>query len=308
MLESADVFAMPAIERLHSTRTTKIHDLLDPDRGQSAAPTGPAEAGLRYAVAHHMLEGAEHSGRAGNADAFAWYCNSAHDVVANLSTASAVGPRVAVAADVTDMQRSPISATPFLLLAPDTTPAQGDLRQLIQTAFTLGSQAGFKQLLSGHAAVVYLLRAKPLGATLDSWTISRLPGTIFVDHVGEPAILARDLIHEAGHNWLNDALAALEIKIDEEASFFSPWKDTHRPAFGFIHACWAFPLTMIYTAAALHHVTGAVRDYLGAYLRQQAALLAATAGDHERALDLLPDGELRGALRTVYQTAAALRP
>ena len=38
----------------------------------------------------------------------------------------------------------------------------------------------------------------------DSWTISRLSGIVFTDHIADPLILARDLIHEAGHVWLKD--------------------------------------------------------------------------------------------------------
>jgi HEXXH motif-containing protein len=167
--------------------------------------------------------------------------------------------------------------------------------------------AHFGTLLVGHAAIVCLLRCKKLGATLDSWTISRLPGTIFTDHTGEAAILARDLIHEAGHNWLNDALAALEIKLDPEKSFFSPWKHTNRPAFGFLHACWAFPLTMIFAASVLDRLTERVREYLSVYLRQQVEALASTAEDHARALALIPDTDLRDRLQTVYRAALALR-
>jgi HEXXH motif-containing protein len=305
MLE-ADVFAMPAIEHFQNTRTARIHDLLRKDRTQSPPTPGAAERGLRYAIAHHMLEGAEASARSGDTETFDWYRRSDTDAL-NLSTVSVVGRRVVVVADINTMQRSSISETPYLMLGPHTTSAPRQLLDLTINAIRLASNGGFSRLVGGHAAVVCLLRAKQLGTTLDSWTISRLPSTVFVDHVSDPAILARDLIHEAAHNWLNDALSALEIKIDEDTSFFSPWKGTHRPAFGFIHACWAFPLTMIYTAAALDQVTGPVHDYLGAYLGKQAKLLAATPIDHNRALDLIPDLALRDTLRTVYEAAGAIR-
>ena len=122
---------------------------------------------------------------------------------------------------------------------------QPDLLDLSAQAFTVGAEAGFAELLAGHAVVVCLLRGKSLGDPLHSWTITRLPGTIFCDYTSHPAVLARDLIHEAGHNWLNDALTATQNVISEETKFFSPWKQAMRPAYGFIHACWAFPLTML---------------------------------------------------------------
>ncbi|MFJ8982748.1 hypothetical protein [Streptomyces sp. NPDC102282] len=105
--------------------------------------------------------------------------------------------------------------------------APPDLQKLTAAAYTTGSEAGFAEPLANYAVVTCLLRYKPLGDTLVSWTITHLPGTVFSDYTNEPAVFARDLIHEAGHNWLY------------------PWRKTKRPAFGFLHACWSFedPLT-----------------------------------------------------------------
>jgi HEXXH motif-containing protein len=304
MFEPPDAFGMSVISEWQSHRTAKIHGLLSPDVVRDPSSAVP----LDYAVAHHMLEGAEAAARGSDSDAFTWYRANAVNVTAKLSTQTAAGPAVVVAADMNGLTKSPISETPYLLLGPDTTQPSTELLTLARQAFACGEQTGFGPLLRGHAAVVTLLREKPLGATLDSWTMTRLPGTIFADHVGDATILARDLIHEAGHNWLNDALSALEIKIDSDVAFHSPWKDTHRPAFGFIHACWAFPLTMIYASAMLPQLTGAVRDYLSAWLREQTALLGATAPDHENALSVLPNVDLCDRLRLVYRTASAIQP
>lgn len=306
MLEYADMFTLSAIDQLHANRTVKIHGLLQPGSAPELRSDGPPDAGLHYAVAHHLLDGAEMAARSGDTDALTWYRTSASAVTTKLSTPTVVGPRIVIHADMEDLQRSSISETPFVLLGPDSTSAVNDPLALSEAAFQLGADMGFAALLRGHAAIVCLLRAKQLGATLDSWTISRLPGTVFTDHVGETAILARDLIHEAGHNWLNDALSAEGIKVSEDVTFFSPWKDTQRPAFGFIHACWSFPLTMIYAESVLQGSTGAVRDYLSAYLRQQCEMLAGTADDHDRALRLLPNPELREKLRHVHQAASAI--
>jgi len=154
--------------------------------------------------------------------------------------------------------------------------------------------------------VVCLLRHGKLGDTLNSWSISRLPGTVFCDHVGDPVVLARDLIHEGGHNWLNDALAATGSSISDSEQFFSPWKRTMRPAFGFLHACWAFPLTMIFAARAAGQAVGDVRRFLASYLGQQRGLLADTADSHCRALCLVADPGIRQRLAAVYRAASAL--
>jgi HEXXH motif-containing protein len=301
-----EIFTMSAIDRLHIDRTEQIHRLLIPVNSVDIASSRTGDAGLRYAVAHHLLEGAEAAGRAADSQAFAWYRDAASGWIADMHTPTPVGPRIVVAPDIDSLRRSPIAETPYLVLGPKTRRADDRLVSLGVAAFTLADESGFGSLLSGHGAIVCLLRPKSLGATLDSWTISRLPGTVFTDEIGEATVLARDLIHEAGHNWLNDALAALRIKIDGETTFFSPWKGIDRPAFGFIHACWAFPLTMIYTVSVLNQAGGAVREYLHAYLEQQARLVARTARDHELALRLVPDVDLRDRLRTVYRAALAL--
>lgn len=127
-----------------------------------------------------------------------------------------------------------------------------------------------------------------------------------MEHVDDPVVLARDLIHEAGHNWLNDALAATGCKISDAAHFHSPWKQTMRPAFGFLHACWAFPLTMLFTAHALNSTAGDLHRFLTAYLDQQRSLLADTAPDHARALELISDDGLRDRLAAAHRQALAL--
>lgn len=306
MDELAAVFVLASIQRLHQSRARQIHTLLQPDAPQPADAQGGAEAGLVYAVAHHLLEGAEAAAQAGAQDTFTWYCHASAADLAAVRTPTAVGPRVILAPDLASMPRSKISETPYFLLCPETTTAPQELRGLAATAFSAAADAGFGALLAGHAAIVCLLLRKQLGATLDSWTITRLPGTIFADHVGEPVVLARDLIHEAGHNWLNDALAACGIKISDEVRFFSPWKHTIRPAFGFLHACWAFPLTMIYTARILDQISGPVGAFLAAYLDQQRDLLAATDDDHAHALALIRDDEVRHRLRHVHRAARDL--
>lgn len=302
----SEIFDLPAIDRLHAARAQRIRDLLveAPMTDEASPPTGVM--GLRYAISHHILEGAEAAGRAADRRAFTWYQGAASNWAADLYTATVVGPRIILAPGIEALRHSAISETPYFVLDPATRPADEYPTDLTLDAFAAAHEADFGNLLAGHAAVVCLLRGKPLGATLDSWTISRLPGTVFTDHVADPLVLARDLIHEAGHNWLNDAFTALHVKIDGDVSYFSPWKNTNRPAFGFIHACWAFPLTMIFTVEALTRAEGPAREFFRTYLRVQARLLAAASQDHDRALTLVPDVDLRDRLRTMYRAALAL--
>ncbi|MEU6295297.1 aKG-HExxH-type peptide beta-hydroxylase [Streptomyces erythrochromogenes] len=300
-MDNTGVFDFPPITRLHQDRTRKIHTILRP--GTEPTPSGLGQA-ADYCLAHHVLEGAERAARSGERATFDWY--TANPFADAPFSSTSVGPRIVIAPDLTDLPHSPISETPYYVIGPDTEQAPISLRTLVAGGFATAELTGFGTLLAAHAVVVILLRAKRLGQTLDSWTITRLPGTVFLDHVGEPVVLARDLIHEAGHNWLNDALTATGCKIDDQAEFRSPWKQSMRPAFGFLHACWAFPLTMLYTAKVLEHADGEVRSFLAAYLDQQRDHLATTVADHSRALELIGDDSLRERLGAVHREALAL--
>ncbi|MFF4181271.1 aKG-HExxH-type peptide beta-hydroxylase [Streptomyces sp. NPDC001750] len=293
-------FALAPVQDLHRNRTSRIHAVLK-------AGNAPARSTATvYCLAHHALEGAETAARAGDTATFEWYRAHPDANASALSTPTIVGPRIVVSPGPESMLRSPLSETPYYLLGPDTAAAVGEQQELAAVAYAMGARAGFASLLADHAVVACLLRRKSLGDTLISWSITRLPGTVFCDHVGDPAVLGRDLVHEAGHNWLNDALTATACKISKETEFYSPWRKTSRPAFGFLHACWAFPLTMIYTARILPDTAGPTRDLLAAYLEQQRRLLTTTAEDHTRALALITDPTLRQRLRTIHDKALTL--
>ncbi|MGW5096304.1 aKG-HExxH-type peptide beta-hydroxylase [Streptomyces nodosus] len=293
--------ALASVDELHQDRTRRIHAILKTDPGQTRRADAAA-----YCLAHHALEGAESAARADDTTTFDWYRTHPDANAPSLTTPTTVGPRIVVAPDPDRMLHSAISETAYYILGPETAAAPPNLQDLTAAAYTMGDQAGFAELLANHAVVTCLLRHKPLSDTLVSWTITRLPGTVFSDYTDEPAVLARDLIHEAGHNWLNDALTATNCKVSDEAVFYSPWRKTKRPAFGFLHACWAFPLTMIYTARTLPGTSGAVHHFLAAYLDQQRDLLAATTDDHPQALALITDTELRQCLATVHAEALSL--
>ncbi|MFF2142167.1 aKG-HExxH-type peptide beta-hydroxylase [Kitasatospora sp. NPDC058190] len=291
-------FRFTPTDRLHPRRVQRIRDLA----ATALAPA--AEHAFAYATAHHYLEGADAAARAGDHDLFAWYTAHPDAGAHALATPTAVGNCVVIAPE--QLITSPISDTPYYLLNPYTRPAPGGDQELARAAYAVADDTGFGDLLAGHARILAFLGHKQYNDTFDSWTISRLPGTVFVDHVADPAALARDLIHEAGHNWLNDALVATGCKLDDQALFHSPWKRTLRPAYGFLHACWAFPLTMIYTARVLDRTDGASRRFLTSYLDLQRTFLADTGPDHARALALIPDEDLREHLHVVHQQAIQL--
>ncbi|GGV01519.1 hypothetical protein GCM10010495_10760 [Kitasatospora herbaricolor] len=301
-MEAPVAFDFPPIQRLHRSRIAKIHSVTHP----TTAPTPVGDAALDYSLAHHVLEGSETAARSSDSALFDWYGANPDAGATDKLTPTAVGPRIILSPDRADMPRSPISETPYYVLRPETVQAPLSLRSIAASAYSTAAGNGFADLLATHAVVACLLRTKQLGDTLDSWTITRLPGTVFLDHVSDPVVLARDLIHEASHNWLNDALTATACKINDGELFYSPWKQTTRPAFGFLHACWAFPLTMIYTSRVLDRTSGDLQRFLAAYLDQQRILLASTSDDHAHALQLISDDGLRSRLHAVHHQALSL--
>ncbi|MDX2294415.1 MULTISPECIES: aKG-HExxH-type peptide beta-hydroxylase [Streptomyces] len=252
-------------------RTSRIASVLGNHLGSSV---------LDYAVAHHLLEGAEHAARARDADHLAWYRRT---TVRDLTHLSA-GPHIVLSPPPADLLRSEISETAYYLVGPDTRPAPPEARGLVRAALASATEHGFGTLLTQHAPVICLLNRRRLDETLHSWALTRLPGTVFTDYTTHPEVLARDLIHEAAHNWLNDALAAHDVRLPGDVTLFSPWRGTPRPVYGFLHACWAFSLTVLYARRARCSATGAMVPFLDAHLRQQESQFASLSGALTEAL------------------------
>ena len=291
------IFRFPRTTDLYRTRTRSIRTVLSghdaPERRETTT------SAMDYALIHHCLEGAELAARSGDRDTLSWYRTHTTDFPPHWFTPTPIGPTIVQCPSPRTLRRSPIADTPYHLLGPNTEPAPSSATELVAKAFDVAAEHGFGDLIADHAPVVCLLIERKLGEPLNSWAITRLPGTVFLDHVGDPTILARDLIHEAAHNWLNAALTAAGIDLDDGQTWNSPWKNTHRPTFGFLHSCWAFPLTMLFAARA----AGRAPEVLINYLAQHRRKLATTAADHDHALAAVTDTDLRERLRTVHALA-----
>ncbi|MEV8128650.1 HEXXH motif-containing putative peptide modification protein [Streptomyces sp. NPDC085944] len=300
MNDIAAILDLDAIAVHRRERTAATLTLLD--RG-SVIPADDEALPLAYALAHHRLEGAENAARRRDTTTLDWYRNAAGPALARLAYSTRLGPRIVVAPDEDDMIRGPHSDTPYYVLGPGTT---GGVPSLVDDASGHIAVTGLDELVGAHAAVICLTGRRRPDQTLRSFAITRLPATVFTDHTGDAAVLGRDLVHEAAHNWLNDALAALHITIPDDETYFSPWRGTQRPAYGFLHACFAFPLTMIYAARARLHTTGAGNAVLADHERQQRPRLVAAQDDFIRAVKLISDPGLRERLDSVFQHARTL--
>ncbi|MFJ3824965.1 aKG-HExxH-type peptide beta-hydroxylase [Streptomyces nodosus] len=303
MHDIAAALDLDAIATHRRKRTAAALTLLHPD----SVPLPDDEAlPLDYALAHHRLEGAENAARRRDTTTLDWYRNAAGPALARLAHSSRLGPRIVIAPNEDEMIRGPHSDTPYYVLGPSTTGATEAMAALVDDAFGHIAPTGLEDLVRANAAVICLTGRRRPDQTLRSFAITRLPATVFNDHTGDAAVLGRDLVHEAAHNWLNDALTALFITIPDNETYFSPWRGTHRPAYGFLHACFAFPLTVIYAALTLPAVAGTGHAVLADHLRQQRVQMAAARDDFIRALELVADTGLRERLDSVFHHACAL--
>lgn len=279
-LSPETLVALGGIADHQRLRTSRIASVLGNRLGSSA---------LDYAVAHHLLEGAEHAARARDADRLDWYRNA---TVRDLTHLSA-GPHIVLSPRPGDLLRSEISETAYYLVGPDTNPASPEARDLVRAALASATEHGFGTLLTQHAPVICLLNRRRLDETLHSWALTRLPGTVFTDYTDHPEVLARDMIHESAHNWLNDALTSHGVHLPADVTFFSPWRGTQRPVYGFLHACWAFSLTVLYARQARRSAKGAVASFLDAHLRQQEGQFASALDSLAAALSYVSADALR---------------
>ncbi|GGT26554.1 aKG-HExxH-type peptide beta-hydroxylase [Streptomyces purpureus] len=279
------------------------HQHLRTSRIASALGNGLGSSTLDYAVAHHLLEGAEHAAHARNTDLLAWYRKTTTRDLTHLSA----GPHILLSPRPENLLRSEISETAYYLIRPDTSPALPEAQALVRAALASATEHGFRTLLTQHAPVICLLNRRRLDETLHSWALTRLPGTVFTDYTAHPEVLARDLIHEAAHNWLNDALAAHDVSLPADVTFFSPWRGTPRPVYGFLHACWAFSLTVLYARQARRSATGTVVSFLDAHLRQQEGQFASALDSLAEALSYVSADVLRDRVSRAVSKATSAR-
>lgn len=299
------VFHLPEVIEMRTARVSEIETLLDPAAQPFAVVASDSDLPLRYTIVHHRLEAAERVARLRNHHELREARAVGHSDLEGLASDTPTGRTIVICPPRSEFITSESADTPYYLVSPTSTRAAPEILSRTSDAMASAAAAGFEQLIGGNVGILCLMARRAPRDTFNSWTITRLPGTVYTDYSDHHELLARDTIHEAGHNWLNDALTSLKIRIPACVSYYSPWKGTVRPAFGFLHACWAFPLTIIYAAQAAETSSGA-RSLLQGYLTSQRPLLAQTGHDHLDALRLISDSDLQDRLKMVYDQARSL--
>jgi HEXXH motif-containing protein len=87
-----------------------------------------------------------------------------------------------------------------------------------------------------------------------SFSLSNLPGTIFVGAARSPWPVAEALVHEAAHLRLNHAAEAAPLTIGgRDTVCYSPWRDDPRPVEGVVHGVYAFSLVLGFWLEAMRN-------------------------------------------------------
>jgi HEXXH motif-containing protein len=179
----------------------------------------------------------------------------------------------------------------------------------VKGAVEVISRLGYGEVVAEGIGVVVLLNRRESGEPASSWTTLAFPGTVYLDWRAQPELLAEDLVHEATHAWLNDALDARSVWLPPEELYYSPWKQIHRSAYGMIHSIMAFSRVVnLLTRLIDESGDNAVRTYCAARMEQEAGRLESIRATASAALAVIDDEDIADVIRTEYEHALRSRP
>lgn len=146
-----------------------------------------------------------------------------------------VGPLVAIRALGLDEDQCMFTDGVTLeSLIPEESALLGEAVQVLDSVDVLTS-------IEQSVGIVIVLGLVKPGAPVATWATGRLPYAVHLHLMPRAELIARDLIHEATHTHLNDWLGSRDVRLDSSTPrFWSPWKDSERPLFGFVHSIVAF--------------------------------------------------------------------
>ncbi len=196
-------------------------------------------------------------------------------------------------------------APAYIVGTPSAVEADDISRRLSEHAFQAAGAAGLQSLFES-VGILVLVRERAMFGVSNSWTTTALRSTIYSDYVADPVAFGTELVHEAAHLWLNEALVATGNIRQSRARFNSPWKGEPRKAFGFVHATFAFSIVVVYLQWALcaPAISRKCRKYLSALAIRETQRLLAVGDDLPGALKLV-DSRLAHLIEEVHERAIA---
>jgi hypothetical protein len=251
-----------------------------------------------YTLVHHLLESLALAAKAENTEAVETAIQAFRER-RTLPGISVLRREMIVVKADRNLQSSDASDTPVFLIGSSAPviPSDDDLR-IVQEGADLAARADMGTLVAEHCQVLVLMKLLDVQNNANSWSVAHLPATVHMDYYDAPFLVGRDLVHESAHNFLNDALVASNSELSAAPSYYSPWKSTERPAFGFIHANWAFSHVRDYLlwAAQESSLPAPSRALAKVLADSQAEKLASTRKDCEDAVSYIQHEGLRDIL------------
>jgi 8-oxo-dGTP pyrophosphatase MutT (NUDIX family) len=184
------------------------------------------------------------------------------------------------------------------------------VKNVFTAAVRLISDLNMDQTVTGAFGLVVLLKEKQDLDPSDSYTLSGLPGTVYIDTVPSIFRMGEIVLHEASHNWLNDALASFGVQFPKDKQWWSPWRHRPRPTFGILQGCFVFSRLLQYFAKGLGCASLSLSDT--AYARKRLAVEHAILQQHQEmfkeVIDLLPQSDLHDLCAEELNRALNLCP
>lgn len=164
---------------------------------------------------------------------------------------------------------------------------------------------GLQNIVKTSLGVVVIMKHRDFDEGTISFCVSTLPGTIFIDYTNDTVQTGEWLIHESAHDWLNQCLTALNLKLPLKPTWFSPWKNTQRPAFGILHAVAAFSIGVQYTRywAKISNISDRTRRYCQFRADSEAQKLKDIKESFSEALELIQNSRIEKILQYWYDKA-----
>jgi HEXXH motif-containing protein len=135
-----------------------------------------------------------------------------------------------------------------------------------------------------------------------SYSLTPFPATVFLEKSEDPLVNADNLLHECGHGFLNQALAATGGMRPSERTWYSPWKRTNRPGFAIVHSALSFSIVTLLRERALDLLRPNSVQLARAITSERLRLLS-LATEAIDAVDLIENRELRRTVLSIWELA-----
>lgn len=164
----------------------------------------------------------------------------------------------------------------------------------VETALRALSELGYREYVDSIGICCIVEHCDRLEPNR-SYTLSATPGTVYVSDIDSQVRMMEQLLHESIHNWLNDAMYALNEKWNDEREWWSPWKNEKRPTYGMLHAAYVFAILVDFfqTCCDDHKLSDFDRAYAAERLVSESNVLVSVIDTLPEVLDIIQDRVLR---------------